>query len=249
MAADAEMTLPALTEAVKRLLTDDRRRAFQDRGKKFAEAGHKAMERARNEAVYGWDSSPLSRPRISAEVWEQIKNEDWATANGGSIDNGLISFQWKCDKYYRRTNSVSANGIGFRAPSAVGSALAHKKHGRLFVYAQSDGDLMFAPGVLWTAAHHSIPLLAVMHNNRAYHQEVMEIQQMAARHQRGIDRAGIGTKLENPNLDFAQIAKGMGLYSEGPISNPNDLGPAIKRALAVVKKGEPALLDVVTQPR
>ena len=249
VAADPEVTLPALTEAVKHLLTDDRRRAFQERGKKFADASHKAMERARNEAVYGWDSSPLSRPRIAAEVWEQIKNEDWATANGGSIDNGLISFQWKCDKYYRRTNSVSASGIGFRAPSAVGSALAHKKYGRLFVYAQSDGDLMFAPGVLWTAAHHSIPLLAVMHNNRAYHQEVMEIQQMAARHQRGIDRAGIGTKLENPNLDFAQIAKGMGLYSEGPISNPNDLGPAIKRALAVVKKGEPALLDVVTQPR
>jgi len=27
------------------------------------------------------------------------------------------------------------------------------------------------------------------------------------------------------------------------------LGPAIKRAIAVVKRGEPALLDVVTQPR
>jgi acetolactate synthase-1/2/3 large subunit len=31
MAADSEATLPALTEAVKRLTTDDRRRAFQDR--------------------------------------------------------------------------------------------------------------------------------------------------------------------------------------------------------------------------
>ena len=38
-------------------------------------------------------------------------------------------------------------------------------------------------------------------------------------------------------------------YSEGPISNPNELGPALKRALDVVKKGEPALVDVVTQPR
>ena len=28
-----------------------------------------------------------------------------------------------------------------------------------------------------------------------------------------------------------------------------DLGPAIKAALEVVKKGEPALIDVVTQPR
>ena len=46
-----------------------------------------------------------------------------------------------------------------------------------------------------------------------------------------------------------QIVKGMGVYSEGPISNPNEVGPAIKRALDVVKKGEPALVDVVTQPR
>ena len=44
---------------------------------------------------------------------------------------------------------------------------------------------MYAPGVLWTAAHHRIPLLSVMHNNRAYHQEVMHIQRMANRHQRG----------------------------------------------------------------
>jgi acetolactate synthase I/II/III large subunit len=249
VAGDPEVTLPVLTEAVKGLITDDRKRAFQDRGKKVAEASQKAMERARNEATYGWDSSPLSRPRISAEVWAQIKNEDWATADGGAVGGNLMGFQWKCDKYYRRTRSVSAAGVGFRAPSAVGAALAHKKYGRLFVYAQGDGDMMYAPGVLWTAAHHRIPLLAVMFNNRAYHQEVMEVQQMCARHQRGIDRAGIGTKIEDPNLDFAKLAQSMGFYAEGPIDNPNDLGPAIKRALAVVKKGEPALLDVVTQPR
>jgi hypothetical protein len=41
----------------------------------------------------------------------------------------------------------------------------------------------------------------------------------------------------------------MGVYAEGPITNPNDLGPAFKRAIAVVKRGEPALVDVVTQPR
>jgi len=58
----------------------------------------------------------------------------------------------------------------------------HKKHGRLVVNIQADGDLMYAPGVLWTAAHHKIPLLSVMHNNRAYHQEVMHIQRMAVRH-------------------------------------------------------------------
>jgi len=45
------------------------------------------------------------------------------------------------------------------------------------------------------------------------------------------------------------MAKAYGMFSEGPIDNPNDLGPAIQRALEVVKKGEPAMIDVVTQPR
>ena len=36
---------------------------------------------------------------------------------------------------------------------------------------------------LWTAAHHKIPLLTIMHNNRGYHAEVMFVQRMAALHQ------------------------------------------------------------------
>ena len=50
-------------------------------------------------------------------------------------------------------------------------------------------------------------------------------------------------------IDFAKIAQGMGVQSQGPITDPKDLGPAIKRAIEVVKRGEPALIDVVTQPR
>ena len=35
----------------------------------------------------------------------------------------------------------------------------------------------------------------------------------------------------------------------GPITNPNDLGPAIKRSLEGMKRGDPALFDGLTQPR
>jgi thiamine pyrophosphate-dependent acetolactate synthase large subunit-like protein len=88
-----------------------------------------------------------------------------------------------------------------------------------------------------------------MFNNRCYHQEVMHIQRMANRHQRGITNAGIGNRLDDPNIDYAAMARAMGVHGEGPITNPNDLGPAIRRAVDVVRRGEPALVDVVTQPR
>ena len=132
----------------------------------------------------------------------------------------------------------------------MGAALANKKHGRLSVNIQNDGDLMYAPGVLWTAAHHRIPLLSVMHNNRAYHQEVMHVQRMANRHNRGIDRAPHRHHASRiPTSTIAKMAQGMGVYAEGPITDPKDLARRIKRALEVVKRGEPALVDVVTQPR
>jgi thiamine pyrophosphate-dependent acetolactate synthase large subunit-like protein len=88
-----------------------------------------------------------------------------------------------------------------------------------------------------------------MNNNRAYHEEVMHLQRMANRRERGIDRAHIGTAIDDPGVDFAKVAQGMGVQAVGPITTAADLAPAIRRAIAIVKSGEPALIDVITQPR
>jgi acetolactate synthase I/II/III large subunit len=247
MAADAEATLPALTEAVKRLITPDRKGAFQARGEKLAAAHQAALQQSKTDATYGWDASPITTARLSQEIWAQIKTEDWSLVS--SNQSNWAARLWNFDKYYQFIGGSGGAGVGYGAPAAVGAALANKKYGRLTVNIQNDGDLMYAPGVLWTAAHHRIPLLSVMHNNRAYHQEVMHLQRMANRHNRGVERAYIGTTIEDPNIDYSKMAQSMGLYAEGPITDPKNLGPAIKRAIAAVKRGEPALLDVVTQPR
>src|SRR4030095_12728574 len=145
---------------------------------------------------------------------------------------------WSRDKHYQSLGGSGGAGVGYGAPAAIGAALANKKHGRLSVTIQGDGDFLYAPGVWWTAAHHRIPLLAVMHNNRAYHQEVMHVQRMANRHNRGVTRAHIGTTIDDPNVDFAKIAQGLGVHAQGPITNPNDLGPAIKTPLSTRKRAE-----------
>jgi acetolactate synthase-1/2/3 large subunit len=249
IAADAEATLPSLIESVRRQLTADRKRTFQDRGAKLAEARQQSLQRARDAAAYAWDASPISTARLSAELWAHIKDEDWSLVSNVTMVNRWPLRLWSFDKYYQFIGGSGGYGIGYGAPAAIGAALANCKHGRLSVNIQNDGDLMYAPGVLWTAAHHRIPLLSVMHNNRAYHQEVMQVQVMANRHSRGVDRANIGTALSDPAVDYTKIAQGMGVYAEGPITDPKELGPAIQRAVAVVKRGEPALIDVHTQPR
>jgi len=249
IAADAEASVPALIEAIKKGMTADRKRVLQERGAKLAAAHREADEQARSDAAYAWDASPISTARVTAELWGAIKDEDWSLVSRDLHVSGWARRLWAFEKYYQFIGGSGGAGIGYGAPAAVGAALANRKHGRLSVNIQDDGDLLYAPAVLWTSAHHRIPLLSVMHNNRAYHEEVMQVQRMADRHNRGIDRANIGTKIDDPNIDFAKLAQSMGIYAEGPIADLGELGPAIRRAVAVVKRGEPALVDVVTQPR
>jgi acetolactate synthase-1/2/3 large subunit len=249
IAADAEATLPALIEACKKLITGDRKRAFDERGKKLAEASAQAMDRLRLQASYGWDSSPISTARVSAELWPLIKDEDWSYVSDALFFSFWPLKLWDMKKHYQYIGNKGGAGIGYGSPAAVGAAVANRKHGRLTINIQSDGDFMYAPGVLWTAAHHKIPMLTIMHNNRAYHQEVMGIQGTANHRSRGIDRIGIGTKIEEPFIDYSTLAKSLGVASEGPIKDPKDLAPAFKRGIEIAKRGEPYLIDVWTQGR
>ena len=249
MSADAETTLPSLIEEVKKELTADRKRTFSDRGAKFAKIRKEDLDQAYVDATYGWDASPISVARLHAEVWDQIKGEDWSFVSFVKYLSKWSHRLWDFDKHYQFIGGSGGLGIGYNAPAAVGAALANQKHGRLTVNIQSDGDLMFVPGILWTAAHHRIPILNVMHNNRAYHAERMQFQLLANRHNRGIENASIVTGISDPDIDFSKLAQSMGLYAEGPITDPKDLGPAIRRAIAAVKRGEPALIDAVCQGR
>jgi thiamine pyrophosphate-dependent acetolactate synthase large subunit-like protein len=249
IAGDGEATLPALIEACKRLITPDRKRALQERGAKLADAHKRMDEQNRQQAALGWDSSPLTPARVSAELWPQIKNEDWSLVGNDMFFSRWPTRLWNFDKHYQYIGGSGGEGVGYGAPAAVGAALANKKYGRFTVNLQNDGDLNYAPGVLWTAVHHKIPMLTVMHNNRGYHQEVMFVTTMAARANRDVTRAGIGTKLTEPNIDYATMAKGYGMQGIGPITDPNDIAPALKRAVEIVKSGEPVLVDTVTQGR
>ncbi|MGD2168101.1 MAG: thiamine pyrophosphate-dependent enzyme, partial [Gammaproteobacteria bacterium] len=250
IAADGEATLPALIEAVRRHAGRNALRRFEARGDKLAAASRAAAERSRAAAAYAWEASPVSTARLCAELWAQIRAEDWSLVSSYYSDGGAWPRKlWDFSKPYQWLGHAGGGGIGYGAPAAVGAALANRRHGRLSVAIQTDGDLMYAPGVLWTAAHHGIPLLSVMNNNRAYHMEIMHVQRMCNARNRGIDRARIGSEITNPDIDYAKVASGLGVYTEGPIDNPNDLPGALRRAIDVVKRGEPALVDVVTQVR
>jgi acetolactate synthase-1/2/3 large subunit len=251
MAADAEATLPALIEAVRQ--AGPNKAAVEKRAEAAKKAYAEGMERTRQAAAVGWDASPISTARLCMETYAAIKSLDWSlVVSEGNVSNWPNRL-WPIDKHYRWLGRSGGYGVGYGAPASVGAALANRDLGRFSVSIQSDGDLMYAPGVLWTAAKHKIPLLAVMHNNRAYHQEVMHVQRLSNFRDRvantGGDLGPVGTSIMNPDIEYHKLAESMGWWAKGPIKDPKDLGPALKEAVKVVQSGQPALLNVWTQPR
>jgi acetolactate synthase-1/2/3 large subunit len=249
ISGDAAATLPLLIEAVRRSLDSGKQSAFADRGKKLSAAYEANVLRVKSAAASGWDLQPISTARMCMELWNQIRGEDFSLLTGNSFSGVWPLALWSMDKPYRYLGDSGAAGMGYSTPAAVGAALANRAHGRLSVAITGDGDFMVTPGSIWTAAKHKIPLLLIVHNNRAYFQELMHVQRMANRHDRDIHTARIGTDLTDPNIDFAKMAQSMGVHGEGPIVDPADLAPAFQRAIAAVKQGQPALVDVVAQGR
>ena len=250
---DAEASLPALLAAVRSLATPAHQRVIAERRTSHALANQAAfvaaLEKALEQKRKGWDSSPVSTARLYAELWPLIMDEDWCLASPSNFSSGHHRELWVHDRPYSYLGGQGAGGMGYGLGASGGAALAARGRNRIVINIQTDGDFNYAPGMIWSAVHHRLPMLTVMHNNRAWHQELMFLQYMAGVRGRGTDRAHIGTTLRDPYIDYAKLAQGYGMASEGPIDDPALLSAALARGVASVKRGEPYLVDVLTQPR
>ena len=154
---------------------------------------------------------------------------------------------WDFDKPYRHPGQ--ALGTGTQIGMSLGVALAHRDKGRLVVDIQPDGDLMFDAGALWSAAKNNIPMLIVMYNNRAYYNDWEH--QIRVAHHRGtpVERAYIAQDIVGPEPDFADHGEKHGLVRRRPDRKSRRHRGALRRAIAQVKAGKPALVDTVLRPR
>jgi acetolactate synthase I/II/III large subunit len=179
-------------------------------------------------------------------LWAAIRTEDWVLANGWLGGWPRRLWDWRPERAYGGSGGA---GLGYGLGASLGVSLAHRGSGKICVDLQSDGDLLYVISGLHTAVHHQIPLLIVMCNNRSYYNDEEHQERMALSRSRSVENKGIAIRIDEPPPDFAKIAQGFGVHAEGPIDAPGALGPALQRALKVVKDGRPALLDVIIQPR
>ncbi|MDR7457162.1 MAG: thiamine pyrophosphate-binding protein [Armatimonadota bacterium] len=240
--ADTSAALPALLELVRRSLRPDGAR--RQRRAHLEAVHHAARRAARAEAERVRAAVPIAPARLAAEVWDAIKGEDWVLVYGTLDGWARRLWDWAAaDQYLGYSGGA---GLGYGPGASVGAALAHRDTGRLCVALQPDGDLLYAPSALWTAAHHRLPVAFVLCNNRSYYNDEVHQELVARARGRPVENSVVGIRLEEPAVDFAGLARALGVHSEGPVVEPAALGPALRRAVRVAgEERAPALVDVV----
>jgi acetolactate synthase-1/2/3 large subunit len=125
------------------------------------------------------NATPISTARLCQEVWLAMAGTDWSFLCMDSNLSFWPSRLWPLEKHQHHLGKSGGYGLGYALPAAVGAALGNKGQGRITVALVGDGDLLYTPSALWSAANLKLPLLVVVHNNRAYHQETMHLRRMA----------------------------------------------------------------------
>ena len=258
MAIEADAQAHAALPGGRRETRDDARiakRAIPRRAARYTgRRGPKALEQDRvngpSSLAAGIQARSAPRPRLSMELWAQLKNEDFSLVDDTRLYAELAPLRlWEMNKHY---NFIGGRGLrrrGCSPPAAVGAALANRKFGRLSVNIQGDGDFMYCPrgrcgrprGSQDSTAHYHA------HDNRAYNQRGHAgfTRMKLESDKRPIDHAAPhrnGHYRSEHRLRQQVMAQGMGVEGEGPITDPKGSGPAIARGIAAaIKRGSPYL--------
>ncbi|GGF38132.1 thiamine pyrophosphate-binding protein [Subtercola lobariae] len=138
-------------------------------------------------------------------------------------------------------------GIGSGPGMLVGAALALRESDRIAVGVLGDGDYLMGVQALWTAARYSIPLIAIVSNNRSYFNDEVHQQKVAEIRGRDVSRKWVGQRIDDPAPDLAALARAQGLEGLGPITRPSELRAALTEALRLYRAGRAVVIDVVVE--
>jgi acetolactate synthase-1/2/3 large subunit len=229
LAGDAKLTLAALLEAIKR-------RVPQPRDASKVAQAIKDAERewlARWEAKRSSDASPLSPYRVLRDLYDTVDVPNTiVTHDAGSPRDQLVPF-WKCITPHSYIGWGKSTQLGYGLGLAMGAKLACPD--KLCINVWGDAAIGFTGTDLETAARENIPILSILLNNHAM---ACELPIMPVATEKFAATAITG--------DYAAFARSLGCHGER-VTEAAEIVPALKRALAAIDAGQPALVEFITE--
>jgi benzoylformate decarboxylase len=237
--ADPRLALQELTEVVVPSLSESARQQVAQRRAAMAVQQQHERQHQERRAREHWDSVPIAPARLMAALRDCLPGHtvlynEAITATSDALRTIPLE----------QPGSLFGNhggGIGQGLPGALGVKLAHPD--RPVVALVGDGSAMYSVQSFWTAAHHRIAVVYIILSNRTY--RILKLNMN--RYRRTLDipagRPYTHLDLTQPELDFVEIAHGMGVAGRR-ITHPDEIQPAVTEALTL---GAPYVLEVVTE--
>jgi benzoylformate decarboxylase len=235
---DPKSTLPDLTAAVYKRMTNVDRDAARDRRKAISDAIRVDREGLASKARALAIKSPIEPLALLQAIGEILPDDAVVVEETTSSGQGIRQLIRSDDP--QSFFGLRGGATGWALPAAIGVKLALPT--RPVIALIGDGGAMYTCQALWTAAHGRVAVTFVVFNNKSYRllkQRLYAAQGDSAR----MDRY-LGLELDDPPIDFVQLAQALGIAAE----RANTIADATRLIEQGIRGNVPTLVDVGLNP-
>lgn len=239
LVGDMQASLAALTEAVRTGAAAEYKAAAQRRNASIAQARAQDKEAYKARLEKAWNREPTSMPRVTAELRRGLPD------NVVIVDESITASLDLARAFdYRGFGDYfggRGGGIGQGLAGAIGVKVAMPD--RPVVAVSGDGSAMYSIQSLWSAAHHKLAIVFVVLANRQYRILKHNVDVWRQNFQPGTQHPYQQMDLIGPDLDFVQLAAGMGVEAVR-VEKADAIAPALKAAVAA---NRPYLVEIAIE--
>ena len=236
---DIPSTLQLLIETLQSGRSFDRTRV-ESRRARWEEEHNKAHEGYRAAAAASESQTPTDPVWLCAALNETMPQDTIYVEETISHRSAIMNHvSWSGPHRYFHP---STGGLGLGLGTALGIKLAKRDHP--VVALMGEGAFLYNPitQAFGASLEHNLPILIVMFNNGKY--AAMEKSHLSFYPEGAAATSGITHGVDIPGPNYAQLVEPFGGSGER-VEEPGQLKPALEKAMAAVKDGRLALVDVV----
>ena len=178
------------------------------------------------------DATPIDPYRVMWELRQNLNPDECiVTHDAGSPRDQLLPF-WQASEPLSYIGWGKTTQLGYGLGLAMGAKLARPD--KICINVWGDAAIGFTGMDFETCARERIPILSILLNNFSMAIE-LPIMQVAQEKYGSCDISG----------NYADFARALGGYGER-VTDPNEIGAAIRRGVEQTRNGMPALLEFIT---
>lgn len=229
-----------LTKEIRRISPPATLRTWREgRGRATAGISRKLSESLELVAKEHWNDAPLSVERVGKQLSDSLDRDAVIVAELDGARPAARYFTFGQDRmtYF----SSSGTALGWAVGAAAGVKLAMPT--RQVVAMTGDGAFLFGGDqALWSMRRYRIPVIVVVFNNQSYDNERRRIWGRPGSRQ-AAEGKDMTCYLGDPDVDYGMLARAYDIEA-AKVTEGEQLGPAIARAVEATREGRPFLLDV-----